>query len=61
MNRKTTKTLKERVSSLEQTNNNLIDEANIQRNRIEKLGGELTKVAAEKIQIQSAYQRKIEV
>lgn len=55
------KTLKERISSLEHTNNNLIEEANIQRNRIEKLGGELTKVTAEKEHIQSGYQRKIEV
>ena len=53
--------MQERIFNLEQTNKNLVDEANIQKNRIEQLGGELTKVTTEKEHIQSAYQRKIQV
>jgi len=55
------KNLQERSQKLEQTNKNLLEEASIQKTRIEQLGGELTKVTTEKEQIQSAYQRKIDV
>ncbi len=55
------KNLQERSQKLEQTNKNLLEDASIQKTRIEQLGGELTKVTTEKEQIQSAYQRKIDV
>lgn len=55
------KTLQERLLNLEQTNKDLHDDLNIQKNRIEQLGGELTRATLEKDQIQSVYQRKIEV
>jgi hypothetical protein len=55
------KNLQERIQKLEQANKNLVNESSIQKTRIEQLGGELTKVTTEKEQIQSAYQRKIDV
>ncbi len=61
VNRKTVKNLQERIQKLEQANKNLVNESSIQKTRIEQLGGELTKVTTEKEQIQSAYQRKIDV
>jgi len=59
--RKSVTTLQERLQILEQTNKNLIEDTTVQKTRIGQLEEELTKVTSEKEQIQSSYQRKIEV
>ncbi len=53
--------LQERVQTLEQTNKNLIEDTTVQKTRIGQLEEELTKVISEKEQVQSTYQRKIDV
>jgi len=59
--RKSVTTLQERLQILEQTNKNLIEDTTVQKTRIGQLEEELTKAISEKEQIQSTYQRKIDV
>ena len=59
--RKTVTSLQERLQTFEQTNKTLIEDATVQKIHIEQLEEELTKAKAEKEQIQTSYQAKIDV
>jgi hypothetical protein len=53
--------LQERLQTLEQTNKSLTDDVTVQKIRLRQMEEDLTKAKAEKEQIQTSYQSKIEV
>ncbi len=59
--RKTNLSLQERLHTVEQINKSLVEDAKVQKMRIEQFEEDLAKAKIEKEQMQASYQSKIEV
>ena len=59
--RRTVTSLQERLNTLEQTNKSLTEDSAAKNTRVDQLEEQVRKLTAEKEQLVSTYQRKIEV